>query len=122
MSQAEGFQDAKKLYKGRTRVPSASIFAIRATIQERNGVPLRSKDCCSTSDRSFVMSTLEGHSERQPLQARQLSSTSCSSGMSKTLFPRPTPSNTSLSNPRVRISRSTFARVRVDRVSSFDTM
>ena len=39
MSVAEGFQVAKKLYSGRTAAPSASMEAIRATIQERNGVP-----------------------------------------------------------------------------------
>ena len=56
------------------------------------------------------MSTLEGHSERQPLQARQESSIRCSSGLPK--------SDDFASNPFVRTSRMTLALARVENSSS----
>ena len=92
--------------------------------------------CCKISERSRVISTLEGHSLRQPLQAKQLSKTSANSFDFKILFivencisqfdelpfsncgTQFATVKASLSHPLVRISRSTLARARVALVSS----
>ena len=136
------------MYKGATQEPRRSTSAIRATAQERSGIPWRAYFCCRSSAFSRVMSTPDGQSPRHPLHDRQLSSTSVSSGDSKMLVRRlaavgaagpsgsiprkgsfllpedpgaPAARKTGLFHPHVRISRMTFERARVVRSSSPDT-
>src|SRR5260370_2143647 len=71
--------------------------------RERSGTPLVSCTCCNHSAFSRATSTLDGHSDLHPLQARQRSIAAATSSLSNGLA----------LVQRVRTSRTMFAPARV---------